>query len=151
MKKIGLLTYARVMTKTCRLFLNSACPAWAEGEEDLCRAVLEDVLAGGNFGRKDVVRSAGGFLISQHGKEGTEKSMTKNAWRTLVHSTELHYPTVKKHPLSWAVFLPARAAQLSWRILLGKIAIRPASVKAGKERLSVYERLHVFEAEEDKS
>ena len=138
------------MTKTCSLYLGSACPPWADAPEDLCRAVMEDILAGGNFGRKDAVRSAGGYLISQHGKEGTEKSMTKNAWRTLVHSTELHYPVVKKAPVLWAIFLPARAFQLSWRILRGKIAIRPGSVKAGKERLSVYERMHVFETKEDK-
>lgn len=150
LKSVGLLTYAQVLTKTCALFFGSACPAWADAEEDLCRAVMEDVLAGGNFGRKDAVRSAGGYLISQHGKEGTEKSMTKNAWFTLVHSTELHYPQVKKHPVLWGVFLPVRATRLGWRILRGKIAIRPASVKAGKERLGVYERLHLFEIEGDK-
>ena len=150
LESVGLLTFAKVLTKTCSLALGSACPIWADGEEALSRAVLEDVLAGGNFGRKDAVRAAGGLLISEHGKEGTERSMVKNAWRTLVHSTQLHYPQVKKTPVLWAVFLPVRGANLAWRVLTGRIAIRPGSVKAGKERLSVYERLRVLEIEGDK-
>ena len=148
LKEIGLFTYARVMTRTCHLYLGSACPPWAQADEETCREVMEDVLTGGNFGRKDSVRSAGGLLISRHGKEGTGVSMPKKAWRTLTHSTALHYPAVKKHPILWGIFLPWRALQLARRVITGDIALRPRSVRAGKERRSVYERLHVFERED---
>lgn len=50
LKKIGLFTYAAVVTKTCAIYLQSICPEWAQAEENLCAEVIQDVLACGNFG-----------------------------------------------------------------------------------------------------
>lgn len=147
---IGLLCYAQVITKTCARYLGSVCPAWADDADDaLCDDVMNDILQGGNFGRKDDVRARSGMMISEHGKTGTTRGKTANLFATLHHSTAVRYPVVKKCPVLYP-FLD------SWRVLLymgrtatGKRTSIRKMVPLAQQRKSVYDRLHIFEINEE--
>jgi len=148
LKEIGLFYYAAVLTKTCARYLGSSCPDWAaNAEDDLCREVLEDILSGGNFGRKDIVRSRAGTLISDHGKNGTSRGAIYNLYRTLHRSTKEKYPIVTKikllHPLLDAV----RAAGYMVKVVRGERTALTKLAPLALERRTTYEKLRIFEPE----
>lgn len=148
LKEIGLLQYAAVMTKTAARYLKTDCPEWAKQVPDLlCEGVIEDILAGGNFGKKDEARAKSGMMVSNRGKDGTKHSKLYYVCSTLATSVRMHHPIVKRIPPLFAVFFVARATRYLWRTLIGK---RPSFAKMlpkAQERQSLYKQLHIFEVE----
>lgn len=148
LKRIGLYKYAAVMTKVCADALGTACPSWAQAEPELCGAILQDILTGGNFGRKDQERRSAGMMISEHGKDGLSHGSIYNLWKTLHQSTPGKFPVVQRIKVLHPVLDAYRAGVYLCRRAAGK---RPSLVKMGKfaqERRSVYEQLEIFETEE---
>lgn len=149
LKKIGLLHYAAVITKMCALCLGCVCPDWAVyGDEILCRAVLEDVLEGGNFGFKDSERKNVGMFLSYQGKSGTKFGAIRNLWNTLHTVTACRHPIVQKVPLLHPFFDVYRAGLYLVRTARGK---RPSLAKLAplaQERRSTYEQLRIFETDQ---
>lgn len=146
LKKIGLFKYARVITKTGALYFKTACPEWCiEADEILCDDVMNDILTGGNFGRKNAERSKSGMMISQHGKQGTRHGKVYNLFITLHNAVKMQHPVVKKLPFLYPLFYAFFALRRAFRVLTGKRDSLLKSVKYVNERKSVYERLEVFE------
>ena len=148
LKEIGLFKYAAAMTKTAAQYLKIDCPEWAKAVSDsLCEEVIEDILAGGNFGKKDEARAKSGMMVSNRGKDGTKHSKLYYVCSTLATSVRMHHPIVKRIPPLFAVFFVARATRYLWRTLIGK---RPSFAKMlpkAQERQSLYKQLHIFEVE----
>lgn len=149
-QKIGILTYAKVISKISAIYFHIDCPKWAESvDETLCYDVINDVLAGGNFGRKDNLRAKSGMMISEHGKSGTSRGKLSNLFWTLHHSTPAIFPIVKKCPLLYPFFDCYRAMLYLVRTAKGK---RNSLIKLAPEankRKSIYDRLHIFESDEN--
>ena len=148
LRQIGLLRYAAVMTRVSADTLGTACPEWAAAEAELCRGVLLDILAGGNFGCKDAVRSKSGMMISEHGKDGTGHRAVYNLWKTLHASTPDRFPIVRKVPVLYPILDVYRAGLYMIRTARGK---RPSLVKLAplaQERRSTYQQLRIFETDE---
>lgn len=148
LKRIGLYKYATVMTKICADTLGTVCPTWVHAEAELCGAVLQDILAGGNFGRKDRERRSAGMMISEHGKDGISHGSLYNLWRTLHQTTSSKFPVVKRVKVLHPVLDAYRAGVYLCRRAASK---RPSLVNMGKfakERRSIYEQLQIFEVEE---
>ena len=146
LKKIGLFTYAAVMTKTCAIYFQTDCPTWAsEVKETVCAEVMEDVLACGNFGQNDEQRSKGGMLVSEHGKDGTKhgrmyylfKILRQETWgKKCVKKFVLLYPFVWVWQVLWHI----------GRTIMGKS--KPLQVfSEAEKRKQIYEKLKVFETE----
>lgn len=147
-EKIGMLTYAKVVSKISAMYFHTDCPKWAESaDEELCREVMNDVLTGGNFGRKDKVRAKSGMMISEHGKNGTKRGKLSNLFWTLHHSTATVFPVVKKCPLLYPVFDIYRAILYLVRTAKGERSSLAKLVPAANQRKSVYDRLRLFETE----
>ncbi len=147
---IGLDTYAAVMTKVGALYLDTACPAWAQDADAcLCDAVMADILAGGNFGRKDELRAASGMLISEHGKAGTQHGMLYNLAHTLHGAVLLQYPIIKKIPIVYPFIYVYKAARFCMLRLCGKRPSLMARVPYAIQRRNLYTQLKVFEAQDD--
>ena len=147
-REVGLKRFFLVMNQIAVKYFGAKTPVSAGEEEDaLAEEVMADVLQSGNFGRKNDVRSHSGWLISEHGKNGTKDSAVKNAWKVLVHSTEAHYPVVKKHGIAYTVFLPVRAVQLTGRVIREK-TFKKGVIREAKERKALYSKLKVFEPED---
>lgn len=148
LKKIGLYKYAAVITKVCADAFGTSCPVWAYAEQELCAAVLKDILTGGNFGRKDQERRRAGMMISEHGKNGISHGNIYNLWKSLHQSTPGQYPIVQRVKILHPVLDVYRVGVYLCRRVVGK---RPSLIKMGlfaQERRSIYEQLHIFEVEE---
>ena len=148
LRKIGLFTYAAIMTKTSAKYLQIPCPEWAETVDDeTCDGIIHDILTGGNFGQKDKNRAKSGMLISERGKSGTSHGAVYNLAHAL-HMVVLRTPCVKKLPILYPFVYIWKAIRFLFLSMIGK---RPSLVKMApeaKKRKSVYERLAIFETEE---
>lgn len=148
LREIGLLTFARVLTKTCVIAFQIQCPDWADADETLCQGVLEDVISGGNFGTKEKNRGLSGALISNRGKDGVAKKKWSRLYTVFKDNVKARHPITKKHPIlypGYAVYMAIRFFVLR---ALGK---RPSFNKMSKDidkRKSVYQQLKIFEVEE---
>lgn len=146
LQDIGLYTYARVMTKTCAVYLHTPCPSWAEDvSEQLCFEIMQDILTGGNFGRKDALRSQSYILVSQHGKTGTEHRAAYNLIRKMDEIVKSNYPILKKAPYLYPFLYMYRSARFAFHQITGQRQSLAELVPAAKQRRSVYEQLHIFE------
>ena len=117
-QEIGILTYAKVVSKICSMYFHIGCPKWAkDADEELCNDVMNDVLTGGNFGRKDRARAKSGMMISNHGKNGTKQGKLSNIFITLNQATAEKHSIVKNLPFYIQFFI----AILYLFILLGFI------------------------------
>lgn len=149
-RKIGILTYAKVISKISSMYFHIDCPKWAEdADEELCRDVMEDILTGGNFGRKDDTRAKSGMMISEHGKSGTSRGKLSNLFWTLHHSTPLMFPIVKKCPLLYPFLDCYRALLYLVKTAKGERASLAKLLPQANKRKSVYDRLHLFETDND--
>ena len=146
--KIGILTYAKVITKICSMYFHIICPDWAkDADRQLCCDVMNDVLTGGNFGRKDTTRAMSSMMISEHGKSGTKRGKISNLFWTLHHSVMLKYPVIKKCPLLYPPLYCYRAFLYLFRVAKGERDSLLKMIPMANERKSVYDRLHLFETE----
>ncbi len=146
--KIGMLKYAKVVTKLCHLYLGIPCPDWAkDGEEDLASALLEDVFLGGNFGRKDNQRARSGQLIV---KGDTKK---RNAIVTLAVSLHkavvLRYPIVKKIWLFYPFIYGYKVVKNLFQMLTGKKVSISKMAPHAEKRQELYDKLEVFKKGEE--
>jgi len=149
LKKIGLFTYTAIMTKTSAKYLQIPCPEWAvSADNETCDEIMRDILTGGNFGQKDVNRAKSGMLISERGKSGTSHGAIYNLSHTL-HMNVLRMPCVKKVPILYPFIYIWKAIRFLFLSMIGK---RPSLVKMApeaKKRKSVYEKLAIFETENE--
>lgn len=147
-EKIGVLTYSKVVTKICSMYFHINCPKWAENaDEELCNDVMNDVLIGGNFGRKDRLRSTSSLMISKLENTGIKRGKVSNLLWILHCSVLSKYPIIKKCPLLYPVFYCYRAMLYLMRMLMGKRSSFIKLAPMAKQRKSVYDRLHLFETE----
>lgn len=144
LEKTGLKRFASVMTKTAAMYLQTACPQWAaQVEENLCRAVMGDILTGGHFGKKDAERARSSQMLPDWEKEKKE-SRWKRLYASLKKTVLKQRPELKGRPVALFFRMAGKAIRYVWLFLQGK---RPNLVKAAthvQQRKSVYERLELF-------
>lgn len=103
-KEIGLWHFAKVLTALCTKYLGLPEREFAKDVDDASLSdMMEDVLAGGNFGKKDADRYHASMLTS---KESDDSSFVKNIFRTLNKRTRIRMP-ITQHipallPIGWA-------------------------------------------------
>ena len=112
---------------------------------------MEDILTGGNFGRKDKSRSTQTMLISDRGKNGVGRtSMVSQFTKAANGIVCQHWPAPRKNKL----LLPA-----GWVNFGGRRIIREMTGKRNKtdikhlvdsasERRSLYMKMHLYEEEQ---
>ncbi len=146
LQEIGLYTYARVMTRTCALYLHTPCPDWAgDVSPQLCNAVIQDIFTGGNFGRKDSRRSQSTVLVSQHGKTGTQHGALYNLICKMHSIVMSQYPILKKVPVLYPFFYFYRSVRFLWNQITGRRDPVLKLVPDARERRALYAQLHIFE------
>ena len=147
-QKIGILTYAEIISKICSMYFHINCPVWAEGaDEELCRDVMNDVLTGGNFGRKDSLRSKSGVMTVERSRKGKKHGKFVNLLLIIHYGILERYPIVKKIPILYPAFYCYRVLLYFVRTLKGERVSLIKLVPAANQRKSVYDRLHLFETE----
>ncbi len=148
LQQAGLLRFAAVMTKMSGLYFGSYCPDWAaNAEEGLCRELMEDILSGGNFGRKNAERSRAGNMLPDWEKNEKEAGKLRLLYRTLRKAVLRKHPGWGRKPVRLFLAMTGKAIRYAALFALGK---RPNLLKAAAyadTRRSVYEKLRLFETE----
>ncbi len=149
-RKIGILTYAKVISKISSIYFHIDCPEWAvSADVELCKDVMNDVLTGGNFGRKDRLRSKSGVMITERSKSGKKHGKLVNLYLMVHNTTPQRYKIVKKYPWLCPFFDLKRIMLYLIKSAKGeRIAIGKLIPEADK-RKSVYDRLHIFESDDN--
>ena len=119
-------------------------------DDELVDALMEDVLTGGSFGKKDNHRSIQTMLISDRGKDGVGKTSMKSQFIKSANSIVYHYlPAARKNklllPIGWVFFGGRRLI----RELTGKRKKTDLKrlVDGAGQRRELYSQLHLYEAE----
>lgn len=110
---------------------------------------MDDVLTGGNFGRKDKLRARSCMMISDNRNSGTKHGKLYNLFWTLHRATTAYYPVVKKCPLLYPVIYCYRALLYLLRSAKGKRESLIKLVPEANKRKSIYDKLHLFETEDN--
>lgn len=149
LRRVGLLRFTAVMTKMASLYLDSRCPGWAEDvEETLCRDLMEDILSGGNFGRKDSDRARSINMLPDWEKNEEKTGKLKLLYRTL-HESVLHqHPELKDKPVPTFFHMVGKTGRYIVLYCQGK---RPNLLKAASHadtRREIYQQLKMFETDQ---
>ena len=149
LRAIGLWRFAQVLTSASIKYLGAAPRSWAEDcDADLVDALMEDILDGGNFGRKDSNRANQRYIISSHGKNGVGRTgMLHQAFTSMNEIIYVKWPFFRKCklllPFGWIYF----GARHIFRVITGKRRRINVSgmVRGAGERRELYSRLGLYE------
>lgn len=155
LKAVGLWRLARLLSLCAVECLGLPEQGWMQekpSDRELARALMGDILAGGNFGSKDRQRIYEGLFISNRGKEGVQNHRIRKGFAAMTRITYMKYPFIEKHP----VLLPA-----GWVAAFGGYLIRTrernkkgqnihalSALKKSAPRISLYRQLGLYEPEE---
>ena len=145
LNEIGLLTLAKTLTKTSAVAFELACPEWADADETLCLELIADVFSGGNFGRKEGIRSLSGALISNRGKDPMKSGKWSRLYKVFSDSVKTGHPITKKYPILYPIYAVYKAIRFFVLCLLGKKRSLTEISRDIDKRKSIYQRLKIFE------
>lgn len=148
LQKIGLFIFAAVMTRTCAIYLDTPCPAWAEvADMTLCDDIMSDIFTGGNFGRKDTTRSESFVLVSNRGKTSGEHGKLYYLFYALNAAVKSRFYRFRKMYILYPVFYLCMGIRYLYRVAIGKRTPMHKLVAPAEKRKELFENLKVFERE----
>ena len=145
LKDIGLMTFAKVLTKTCSIAFETPCPDWADADETLCNQVLDDVFSGGNFGKKEKGRALSGALITNRGKDKIESGKWNRLYAVFKENIKKRHPVTKKYPILYPFYAVYKAVRFLALRITGKRPPLKTLSKDIDKRKSIYQQLKIFE------
>lgn len=145
--QVGLWHSAQLLSLTCVKYLSTEYEKWmGEDNEGFCDGLMEDILTGGNFGRKDEVHSHSSLFTSSYGRDGKSQSWFSSGISAINAKTYTAHPFIKKHkiflPIGWLLFLCEYI-----RRRFGKKKKVPSiskAVKRSNERRSLLNKLELY-------
>ena len=148
LKELGLLRFAAALTRACAEYLGAPLLPFAQdAPPELGRALLEDVLSGGNFGRRDKLRSHTSLLTPSFRGEGRPQGHIGHLWgrlRTVVYEK---HPAVRRFPPLLPFFAAYRAGLYAVRALSGRRLRLSAIAPYARSREALFRELRLFEPE----
>lgn len=148
LKQVGMWKLAQTLGLIAVEYMGMPYRAWMGDDRNTARELLADILAGGNFGRKDRQRAYEGFFIAEDGTAEAKNNGFSQAIRSLNRLIETHWPVAKKcfllYPVGW-VFFPCR---YMIRRLLGKRKVSLwKSYRGSQKRKDLYQKLKLLKPE----
>lgn len=151
LKAIGLWQFAKIISGTANVYLGAPYRKWMGTiDKELCRDLMEDILSGGNFGRKDDSRVYQGLAISDRGKDGLQKTSFIQVFVSLNALAKNRYHIMQQIPIllpvGWLLICLRRIGKI-WRkeLALPKLAGFGKKVSSRKK---LYHQFKLFEKEE---
>ena len=149
LRAIGLWRFAQILTQTAEHCLGCPHREWTGAPEpELADAMIGEIFAGGNFGRKEKDRTYESYLISNRGKGGVGRtSMLRQMIFSLNEIVRTKWPKAKK----MRVLLPAGWVYFGVKYLLKVAAgtrppLHPVRIISGAaQRKDVYKEFRLFE------
>lgn len=155
LKRVGLWRLARLMALCAALYLGLPEQRWMRESRDddrIARALMEDIIAGGNFGSKDPQRFYEGLFISNRGKGGVKNNRLQQGIQALNRITRQEYPALGSHalllPVGWCVSMGRYLKNNIKRRKNGKKIDTFDAYKKSAPRISLYQRLDLYEPEQ---
>ena len=112
LREVGLWRFARLLSLAASLYVGLPEQDWMRetpNDEALAADLMEDIMAGGNFGVKDKQRAVEGAFISNRGKDGVNGNRMVEGIKALNRVVRSHWPKAGKCPLvlpvGWVYFL----------------------------------------------
>ena len=106
LKEVGMYSFMTAMTKVCCKYLDIGTPCWlTEVNDSVVDTLIEDILQGGNFGRKDNNRMRTGMLITNRGKDGFNHNKWHRMYSVVKRNIDAQYPNVKEYPIMYPFYL----------------------------------------------
>lgn len=151
LKEAGLSRFAKILGGMCHICGFSPYYSWmGEIDESYCKAILLDILCGGNFGTKDSERKQQGLAISDRGKDSLEKPPLIQYIASLNEQAVVQFPVIKKLKLLKPFGFIMLAARRTARVISGKRKMPELGgvLEKAAERKELYKNLHLLEREE---
>lgn len=145
LKSIGLWRFAQMLSQASTKIGLSYNSWMGEREEELSTFIIEDMLSGGNFGRKDKKKKA---IIGFVPKDNeAESSPVKQYFKYGIKNIYAMWPKTKKYKILLPFAFIVYCFRILFRIILGKTKIY--SLKKGYDRRDTIKKLNCFVKEED--
>ena len=152
--RFGLWKFAQILTLVSEKYLGIAHMEWAQNPEvtdEHLEAVMEDIMNGGNFGKKDLNRYREIKYISNRGERTVDnKNVVDQVFGTLNQKTCSDYPWIKKHkvflPIGWA----AEGGRYLALLITGKRKSKGTSamLREAAKRKEIYSKMELFRINE---
>ena len=149
LERVGLWNFAETVSLAASLGIGLPKQKFMGENTELAEDILNDIIAGGNFGSKDKDRSGEGFFISNRGKDGVNHSRPVQFVLSVNQIIYTNWKITEKVkvllPLGWIYW----GARRFIRVITGKR--RHMNFKkmyeGSKGRKELYKQLHLFETE----
>ena len=156
LKAVGLWKLARLLSLCAVEYLGLSEQNWMTEstlDRELARALMEDILAGGNFGKKDRQRACEGMFISNRGKDGVRGNRISQGFQALTRITQTKYPVTQKYPVllpfGWAAACGGYLIRTRERKQKGQDIHALAAFQKSATRISLYRQLGLYEPEQE--
>lgn len=151
LKSIGLWKFACVLSATASDHLGMPYKEWiGDVDKQLTSALINDILKGGNFGRKQENRSQQGSMISNRGENGVKKSKLLQLIVFKNRQAAEHHAFFKNNKLFYPFGFIFLAIRYAIHVITGrrkKLNIGAIS-KEAEIRKNIYMQFALFEKEE---
>lgn len=155
LRSIGLWKLARVLSQCASMYLGLPEQAWMIEEpddKDLAMALMQDILAGGNFGNKDRQRAYEGLFISNRGKDGVPNKRLRQGIQALNRITFLKHPWINKVPvllpIGWILAICGYVIRTHKRNKRGNQIHMLSAYQKSAPRIHLYRKLDIYEPEQ---
>ncbi len=148
LKEIGLWRYSQIMTQIGVLNFGCRQRNWCKDvSEDLCTAILNDIIRGGNFGVKDGTRKLQAKLMSNYSTKKVEDgNMLQNLIANVNTRAERNIPLVKRYPILLPVgWINVGFEYLKWVYSNKGRGIDKKLISDAEKRQKIYSELKLFE------
>lgn len=153
LKSYGLWRFAQILTMVSERYLGIAHKAWAQASdvsEKYLEGVMEDILRGGNFGKKDMNRYREIKYIANRGKRTVDnKPVLVQVFSTLNQKTYADYQWLERHKLFLPIGWLAEGGRYAGMLLSGKRKSKGTSsmLTEASKRKAIYSKMNLFETE----
>lgn len=149
LERFGLFRFACALGECCRSYLGVALPeGFSDVPGSVCEDLMRDILENGNFGRKNTERARSGNMLTSHEKAENPRGAFASMLGNLHYSVRRSRP-VRRCILLYPFMFAWRVMRYLWLWLCGKRSSLSKLEYYASERREVYDRLKVFETEEN--
>jgi hypothetical protein len=149
LKAVGLWRFACLISLAASEYMGMPYKSWMGNDLSTATDLMNDILSGGNFGRKDKQRRYEALFISDRGKNGFKTNRILQVMKSLNRIVRDRWKIVEKIPLIYPVGWVYFSLRYVIRLILGvrKLDIADTYKQSG-ERKELYKRVKLFEPEE---
>jgi hypothetical protein len=153
LKSFGLWKFAQILTLISEKYLGIAHKSWTESEsitEEQIDDIMEDILSGGNFGKKDMNRYREiKYISNPEERTVDDKNVASQALRALNDKVCKDYKWIKEHKVFLPVGWVAEGVKYTGILIKGERKTKGTSamLREAAKRKNIYSQMNLFETE----